>query len=717
MSGTIQVRLPDGSLVAIATDDPQAAAAAARKHWANKNTSTLDDWKDNLIDNVTPNWADEIAGIGGGIGSFVTGRGWSQGFNEAQQRTLERQAAYKKNHPIAHATSATAGTAASLVLPAGRALEGASLGRKALQGAKVGGAYGVISGAGEGEGLDLGRRATNASSSGAYGAGTGGVLPFAAAGTQRLGRAAREYIPGVDYVARNLPRVPRAIIQAATKRPQPPVLSAGAQQANRLAARTMGQGRIVNGRNMSGIDASPSAIRDEVARRNAQGVPAVLGDITEPMRGLTNRASRGAAPARQRQTTGQDMVKRVLADRKATEATRVRQHIRETMPTVDDPIAFLEQQQRSAKQAAAPLYQEAYQKPVYRSAPIQAIEQTPAFRDALPQAYRNVRNQIDEVTGLPKVPNAMGFRDMPNIDPNGLPPNFPYFPHPDGRGYVAVDDGLSFEGYDQVTRAMRDAGEAAGTLNPLTGRVRDNGSSVHINARANDLRGHLRSQNSAYDQAVGRYGDDMTYTNAFEQGGEVGTLTGHEVNAQHRALPEQAREAWATGAGTAMADAASQYGARVPNGDTANHVRQMLGDDIKQGAIGEMGGNTGGVQALQDRLDAESQGHLNWQAVDRSARSASRQGLDEMGGGGVPTSMRGGVRQAGGLYVGPRCPSLPAGRQGPHRCNRDGFRCPLRRPSHARAERASPAGPELRRPPAQVGSGDLRRLRGQRRPK
>jgi hypothetical protein len=311
------------------------------------------------------------------------------------------------------------------------------------------------------------------------------------------------------------------------------------------------------------------------------------------------------------------------------------------MPTVDDPIAFVEQQRRQAKAATEPLYREAYAQPVYRTPDIQAIEQTPAFQDAVPQAVRNIRNQIDPATRQPKDPQSLGFRYVDG-DAAGLPPTGPHFRLPEG-GYVTLDGGLSMEGYDQVIRAMQEAGRSAADRNPVTGRIENTTNSIHINGRATDLRGLLRQQNGAYDQAVGRYGDDMAYADAFRQGGDIGNLTGHEVNAQARALPEQTHQAYATGAGTALADAASEAGARYPNGSTAKRVRQMLGDETKQRALGEVGGNSGAIRSLQDRLEYEHQGHLTWQAVNGNSATPARQALDrDMDGAAGLTSARGG---------------------------------------------------------------------------
>jgi hypothetical protein len=664
MSSTI-VDLPDGSSIDVDTSDPKVAAAAARKYMqaraskarpssklpkapplsvrgrASKPRGAVDtflDFTDTVADNVLPNWGDELRGSGRAFRALLKGEDAGAAFVEGQRSFKRDQARFKRGHPTASMIAAGTGMGAGMVLPVGKAVKGASLLRKAGQGAKVGAAYGALAGAGEGEGLDPGRRTTNAAQGAVAGGATGAVLPFAARGASHLTRTARERIPGVDAVVRTLPKVPRAVIQAATGKRQPASLSAGEQQANRLAARTMERGNISVGLAVAGPPATPQAIQAEVARRNAVGVPAMIGDATPEMRELTRQASSGMGP-------GQRMVRERLEARKVAEAARVRQHVQDTLPTTPDPIAFAEQQRRSARDAVAPLYDEAYALPMYRTEAVQAIEKTPAFRKALPQAYENIQNQIDPVTGAAKEPYAVGFRDMPNVDPNGLPPNGMYFPHPSGGGFVTMDDGLTVEGYDQVARAMQDMGRAAGDRNPVTGRIENTTNSVHINARAGELRDHLRRQNAPYDAAVGRYGDDMAYVQAFDNGQRIGDLTGHEVNALGRSMPQAAHEAFATGAGTAMADAASQHGARHPIGDTSNRVRQMLGDDTKQQALGEIGGSSGAVSDLLERLEYEAQANANWQALKgRSPRPEIDSELEAAGG--LPTSKAGMV---GGL--------------------------------------------------------------------
>lgn len=678
MSETIQVRLPDGSMVRVPTSDPQEAAAAARKYWAanggKKKTQSkpkglwdrYKDWADkagdfvgdfsgNAIDQVLPNWMDELYAAPRAAKALLKGEDAGQAFKDAQRRYKDNQKAFAKEHPTAKTASTATGVLASLALPAGKVMEGASLGSKALQSAKVGALYGAAAGAGEGEGLDLSRRSGNATSAAIPSAITGGLLPYAVHGSGNLGRLTREYVPGVDTALRKTAEagnrqlaklsgvLPPALRRRSGANTAHELPSAVTQRAWRDALDAMGDGHIDAGPGLPGVVASPAAIAAEVARRNERGVPAMVGDVSPAMRNLTASTSRGMGP-------GQTMVREALDARKATEGARVDRYVRDNLPSVADPVAFVEDFQRQSKAAAAPLYAEAYRQPVYRSPAIQSIEQTPAFADALPQAFRNIRNQIDDVTGKPKDPFAMGFRAM-DADPSGLPPNVPHFRLPDGQ-FVTVGEGLSAEGYDQVIRAMRDAGVSAAGRNPATGRIENNTNSVHINSLAGKLRDHLADQNAPYAQAVRQYGDDMAYSSAFRQGQDVGNLSGPEIAAQVRALPEFAMEPWATGAGTAIADEASKYAARHPYGDVAGRVSAQLGDDAKQAALSEATGNTGGVRNLQDLLEFERQATANWRGISKqgsSSQTGPAEGSIPLTLGGIKQSLAGALSSAAGL--------------------------------------------------------------------
>lgn len=621
----MRVRLSDGSFVNVNTDDPKAAAAAARRYEANRKSATprtglqtAGDFGLDVLDNVIPGWGDEIYAAPGAIKSLVKGEDAGQAFVNGQREFKRSQAQYDKEHPGLAWGSTIGGSAAGLFVPGGNVMRGAKLTSRMLEAAKVGAKWGAVAGAGEGEGLDLGRRASNAVDGAATGFVVGGAIPPAISASVKGGRWARRNIPGVDRLSTQLARVPRAVTapfrQASNDPPK------ADQHALRMAGEHMNQGHLIDGMGVNGPAATPDVIQAEVARRNAMNVPAMVGDVTDDMRGLTSWASRGMGP-------GQRLVRQALDKRKAEEGNRIRQHVLDTIGGTDDPIKWTEDFNRQAKAKVGPLYDAAYQQPMQLTDEIQGIMQTPAFKNAVPEARTNIMNQIDPRTGRPKDPEAMGMRFFPGQPGQGLPPNTPYFQVP--GGFVTIDKNLSTEGFDQVVRAMDAQGRAAGEVNPLTGKVRDTTGSVHINGRARDLRSHLMDQNDPYRQAVETFGDDMAMQRAFEQGGEIGDRTGQEINAQRRVMPDMAQDPWRIGAGSAMANEASQYGAKFPTGDTAQHVRKMLGDDVKQKAVSELTGNDGSVRQLQDRLEYEHQGNVNWKGVQGNSRTAQNQQLDQ----------------------------------------------------------------------------------------
>jgi len=156
----------------------------------------------------------------------------------------------------------------------------------------------------------------------------------------------------------------------------------------------------------------------------------------------------------------------------------------------------------------------------------------------------------------------------------------------------------------------------------------DTTDSVHINNRARDIKQALGEQNQPYAEVNARYADDMAQRDAFQAGGDITNLTGHEVAAWTRHNPENAQEAWSLGARSALADDASRWGAQYPTGNVAERVRKGLGDDMKQAAVGEIMGNNGGLRNLRDRLEGENQAHKTWKGVYGNSQTAPRQAAD-----------------------------------------------------------------------------------------
>ncbi|HEX7820948.1 MAG TPA: hypothetical protein VF463_10055 [Sphingobium sp.] len=645
MSKTFTVTAPDGKRYRVTGPDGATQEEAVNRAKAQRSRKELEALKkrltgpqtvaafgDDLIENIFPHWGDEIAaankvsrtnilnpanwpGAAATVGARL-GRGEPVGkeFREAQKTFRDTQIRYDDEHPRLAAGSTLGGIGASLLLPGGAALKGASTVAKVGQAAKVGALYGTVAGAGEGEGLV--DRAYNALTNGIMMGGFGALSPLALKAGGSALQQARLRVPGVDAalakVGNGLQHITNAG-RSAVGKPRLPIAPPSVRakpQANRMIADTIGRGGIRQGPGApQAATATPMAVADEVERRAAMNVPAMVGDVTEPLTHTAGWASRGPGP-------GQSMVRRAVANRKAEDALRMRQHVTDTMGPVVDPQLQMENHMAQARAAAAPGYKAAYAEPMVVTPEIEAIMQTPAFQEAVPYAVRNIRNGLGDPTGL-------GFRM-------------------DADGNIAGAQTLTVEGFDQVLRAMKDSGRAAADINPITGKVINNSNSVGINARAGDLKDQLAAQNPAYADVTGRYADDMAVRDAFGQGQDVASLTGHEINAQARSLPESAHGSWSIGARSAIADEASRFGATQPNGDAAGHLRTILGDDTKQDAIGQMMGNTGAVRGLHDRLDAEQQAHGLWQEVQRNqgaSRRATVDGLDAQMGGNGPGSL------------------------------------------------------------------------------
>lgn len=558
---------------------------------------TIGDFLGDTVDNIFPNWGDEIAGAGEYVKAKVgiTNKPPAQAYDQARARFRDEQRQYDREHPRLAWGSTITGTGIGLAAPTKGVAQGATRLQQAGRAAAVGAGYGAAAGAGEGTGVA--ERGVNAAKGAAIGGSVGAVIPSAQRGAGWLGRQARTYVPGVDRAATAVENTVSAGV-ARLRGVAPPVpRNRATEQADRLLLERMNEGHIITGPGQRGAPATPEAIADEVTRRNAMGVPAMPADTTQALRDTTSWAARGSGP-------GQTAVREALAARKATEGARVRQHVQDTMGPSVDPIRAVQDNLAASKAAAQPLYEEAYRLPTQITPEMAQIMRTPAFQEAIPQAVRNIENNMGN-------PRTHGF-----------------IPQPDGTFIAPAEGVLTTEGFDQVIRAMRESARGMADVNPLTGAVTHNTNSVHVNARAQGLQNELLAQNPPLRQAIEGYADEAAHREAMQAGGGVSKQTGHEINDLYRTMPADARPSYAQGARTALADEASMYGSKFPNGDTATAVRKSLGDDTKQAALEAIDGNRGAVPQLLNRLEAEQQGNIVAKEVLQGSKTADKRALD-----------------------------------------------------------------------------------------
>lgn len=499
------------------------------------------------------------------------------------EQDIERvQAEFEDEHPSLSTGLQVGGFATgALTLPTAKVFQGgrlaAGVGNGVLTGAGYGGLSGVLNDTGDG-------RLANATDGVLFGGAVGAAAPVVVGKVADTVSTARRNVPGLNGVLTAAENLPRRL----TGREPLPLNRTANAQAERILGREMHHSTIETGTGTAGPTASPQAVQAEVARRQALGVLAIPADTSEGLRGALSAATSGRGRMASR-------ARGVLSARQAQQGQRIRSHIAEELGPQVDPIAEAEAITQRAREAAGPAYQQAYaQGPMAITPDLSAIMARPAFRDALPQAYRNIQNRGGN-------PEAIGFTLAPD-------------------GSVTLSQAPSFEAFDQVVRTL----DKRIKLSDLTGPPILDNESGGVNDVLRSLDGHLKASNGAYRAAKVDFADDIAVKGALNQGQDIARLTGPEIAAQLRTMPQHAQEAWMAGGRTALTDIATK-GALKPTANVTQRVRQAiglsgagnaaLGDPVKLQAIETMSGRPGVLSRLDDRLEAEDQAYRTFQAA------------------------------------------------------------------------------------------------------
>lgn len=399
---------------------------------------------------------DEITGFGGAVGNFLgrhpsvgdplayllsggnsamhfdpgTGKGFMADLEQERQAAQGYKDAAWDQHPYAYAAGYVPGMAASMVLPGGRAVQGASYGKNALRLAGTGALYGGISGA---LNADPGDRVRGGATGAAVGA---AVAPF---------------IPPLTRVVGGL------------------VNRVG--EATGINAALRGSGNALN----SGWDAlfrranqDPVRMADEAARLRASGVdPRPVDVVDEAGRRVLRTAAQRPTPASEDLARGADATYIDAQDRVAGQVRRVMGTAPETSRQVADRIAS------EREDFATPAFDAARNDPVPVTGDIAAALSTTEGQRALVAARSLMlppeRAQVDRVLSAARAAN--------NIDPR-----LPQAVADKLRQQIFNGAGLNVDVADKFARSL--LGRAR-TANPGLARVAtDLGNSVRDAARA-----------------------------------------------------------------------------------------------------------------------------------------------------------------------------------------------------------------------------------------
>lgn len=230
-------------------------------------------------------WGDEIQGFGGGVGSLISGRGFSSGYQQERDAARQRSDDAWDTNPWAYGAGYVPGTLMSAIATRGRgrfaAPEGASLMTRMGYGAGEGAVQGAITGAGHADdgGMDT---LMGGVTGGAFGAPLGALA-----------------VPLSDLIGNVAGRAYRAVV------PRRNNLNSG---LDALAQRAPQNG---------------PAMRAEADRLDASGVPARITDVVdESGRGVIRDAAGKMTPARDEVARHADDVYVSMQDRVAEQARR-----------------------------------------------------------------------------------------------------------------------------------------------------------------------------------------------------------------------------------------------------------------------------------------------------------------------------------------------------------------------------------------------------------
>ena len=398
----------------VQTDDPQRAAKVAHG-WATQNPKPEKTTKNelagvagNYLDGILPGSAGFVRGASEVVKNaiqapfsaavdFEPGKAYSRG----QRFQEQRQKMAASDHPTASNAAGLAGIGAGLFLPATKIARGATLGQKALAGAKTAGAYGLASGAMSSKEEGIAGKATDAVSSGLLAATTGGALPYV---TKTAGVLAKPLRPLTDPVVRAAGRGAKAVGQRLPGRAGQLLAAEGTQLARdpvRAVANQVMDRDLRGAVNPeTGRFYTPQEVAAEVARRQQDlNVPAALADVHESARRSFGSAARSPGPATA-------AVRRAIDQRQQASTQRVTEHIQESLGPTANVEAQADRLKDYAREVSQPLYDVSDAQPIPFVKELQELMTRPSARDALQIAGRQLRDEGEDLT-------AYGLRELP----------------------------------------------------------------------------------------------------------------------------------------------------------------------------------------------------------------------------------------------------------------------------------------------------------------
>jgi hypothetical protein len=385
-------------------------------------------------------------------------------YNEvvAKERALTKTA--QEQHPIASTLGEVGG---AIAMPLGGGAAAATRGGRLLEGAAMGGAYGALSGAGEGEGAaDTINKTFN---QGALGVLMGGAAPEVIRGVSKAGSAI------TDKINTAIGRNPTGDRAAAER-----ILEARGQDANVSM-------------NASGGRAGMSQAEADAAR--ASGAPIIEGDVGgASVRNLARDAANKSSEAQQ-------ALEDAVGPRYQSQSKRTSDFLKEHFD-YPDSAAMQDRLEEAGRRSTRPVYDAAFNHPKAQglwSEELQQFSGAPVVQDAIRNAVLKAKNE-SALSGYAPMKNP--FVTQPNGQLGLRPPT----KLPDGSEQRHLPN---LEFWDAVKRNLDKAGPEGQNA-------------------ARSLREHLDAitADGLYKKARGTAAEFFGADRAFVMGGNFARMTG-----------------------------------------------------------------------------------------------------------------------------------------------------------------------------------------------
>jgi hypothetical protein len=578
-----------------------------------------------FVQGATFGLSDEISGLAGALADAVAAPLSSRvdfnpkkSYEAWRDRERERVATTRKENPWL-------GTGMELLggittLPTGVIKGAGNLKNAVKAGAKTGSVQGGVAGFGYGEG------GSNSAVGAGLGAATGGVLGAAIPALVRP--IARGVTAARDYVS------PR-----------------------------LGVGREIVARAIAEDKLTPRQAGQALQEARGRGVPLMLGDLGDNLRGLTGSLSRKPGPSR-------TLIKKAVDARQMGQGERVRSAIERDLGPIPNTLEVSDDLIASGRAAAAPLYEQAYAAPAVTTPEIESLLSTPFGRSALARARviaanerRNpatlgfalddsgnvvlnpvgvnqhgavaaARSELDQASGIleaarrrasggagngslqPLIDREKVARmnlDAAMADLNQLPT----------AGVASEVRGYTPQTLDYVKRGMDDVLEER---RDQFGRLRlDEAGRAENAVRANFLN-EVDRLNPAYAAARAAYAGPASANQAMLAGKKAANASPEEIERMIAGLPEANRGQFALGYRSALGEVLDR---RV---DGADKVTAMLGSPRKRAALARAMGANADLERFLTTMGDERMANETYRAVSTGSPTANRLADDALTG-------------------------------------------------------------------------------------